>query len=230
MINKRYFQLLLLALFCFQSTSYSEQTNLATLDGYLTQHGFNLSPVHSIINDGYSSVVQRKALADALKKLPHVKRIVEIGFNAGHSSEVFLENCPNASVIAFDLNTHRYTKFGVDYMQKKFRDRFTLIEGNSLHKVPEFALAYKGEKFDLIFIDGGHSYQCCLEDIVNCQKLATDGAILWVDDYNYWEVHDAVNACVKNGLITITDVKSVNDESGPRVWAEAVYLSDESGN
>jgi predicted O-methyltransferase YrrM len=220
----------LLTLICFQSISHSEAVDLTTLDCYLTQHGFNLSPVHSIINDGYSSLGQRKAFADALQKLPYVKRIAEIGFNAGHSSEVFLENCPNASLIAFDLNTHRYTKFGIDYMKKKFGERFKLIEGDSRYKVPEFALAYRGEKFDLIFIDGGHSYQCCLDDIINCQKLADNNAILWVDDYNYWEVRDAVDACAKNGLIAITDVKSVNDESGLRVWAEAVYVAGKNSN
>ena len=66
------------------------------LDSYLSKHGFKLSPVHSGKNEGYSSLSQRAAFACELKKYTHIKRILEIGFNAGHTSELFLKSCPES--------------------------------------------------------------------------------------------------------------------------------------
>lgn len=86
------------------------------LDSYLSKHGFKLSPVHSGKNEGYSSLSQRAAFASELKKYTHIKRILEIGFNAGHTSELFLKSCPKAEIVSFDLNYYPYTAVGAQYI------------------------------------------------------------------------------------------------------------------
>jgi predicted O-methyltransferase YrrM len=192
------------------------------LDSYLSKHGFKLSPVHSSKNEGYASIAQRAAFASELKKHTHIKRILEIGFNAGHTSELFLKSCPEAEIVSFDLNYYPYTAVSAQYISSKYQDRFTFIEGNSRDTVPAFA--EKG-KFDLIFIDGGHYYEICLQDIQNCARLAHQNTLLWIDDFNCQDVLQAVTDCEEQGLIRLIEAKTVSDRSGSRCWIEACYKS-----
>jgi predicted O-methyltransferase YrrM len=194
------------------------------LDNYLSRRGYSLSPVHSMKNEGYTSATQRRAFASELKKHAHIKRIAEIGFNAGHTSELFLESCPYAELVSFDLNSHHYTSAGVEYISSKFQDRFTFIQGDSRDTVPAFVQSNMKEKFDLIFIDGGHSLEVCFQDIQNCGCLASQNALLWVDDYNSEGVFLAVDIWQEQGLIKIIKPKSVSDSSGLRFWVEAYYV------
>ena len=110
------------------------------------------------------------------------KTIMEIGFNAGHSAELFLENS-NAYVHSFDLGEHfhQYLKYGKQYINKNYPDRHTLILGDSTIRVPIFA-QNNDIKFDLIFIDGGHSYEVAYADLMNCRKLANKNTIIIMDD------------------------------------------------
>ena len=58
------------------------------------------------------------------------------------------------------------------------------IQGDQL----EDKLAWQGKldppdkKFDLIFIDGGHTYDVAKTDIMNCKKLAHKDTIVVMDD------------------------------------------------
>ena len=66
------------------------------------------------ITEGYSEEINQQCLdiKQILKdNLP--AKIMEIGFNAGHSAELFLENS-NAYVHSFDLGEHfhQYLKYG----------------------------------------------------------------------------------------------------------------------
>ena len=152
-----------------------------------------------------------------------LKKILEIGFNGGHSCEAFLESGNEVSVISFDLNSHSYTQTGVNFMFKKYPGRFQFIPGDSSVTVNAYAAAHPDEKFDLIFIDGCHEHKVAVGDIQNCQKLAHRKTIVWIDDYASYGVKPAVDQCVNQGLLQILEVKSVNDHSGVRVWAIARY-------
>lgn len=190
----------------------------ANLDEYLKNH-----QVHVII-EGYCTPEQVEQFKTALKLYnKKIRRIAEIGFNAGHSSEMFLETCARSKVVSFDINYHAYTKIGLQYMQKKYRNRLTFIEGDSKSAIPTFSGSNPGVKFDLIYIDGDHSYQGCLTDILNCKALATKDTILWVDDYNFAPVATAINECVQNGHIVI--VLHHITPSGDREWIEAKYIN-----
>jgi SAM-dependent methyltransferase len=200
-----------------------EDTSLTNLDSFLATYGYHLSPVHSERNAGYCSLSQKAAFTEDLQRSSGILKIAEIGFNAGHSSEIFLENCPKATVTSFDINFHPYTKVGVEFMQKKYPGRFQFVEGDSICTVPSYSQQYPGEKFDLIYIDGWHSFDYCYRDIQNCQKIATKDTIVWIDDYNYWEVKKAIDTCVSEGLIHVLDSKIVTDSSGVRAWAIVKY-------
>lgn len=142
------------------------------------------------------------------------KTIMEIGFNAGHSAELFLENS-NAYVHSFDLGDHfhQYLKYGKQYINKNYPDRHTLILGDSTIRVPIFA-QNNDIKFDIIFIDGGHSYEVAYADLMNCRKLANKNTIIIMDDIiqnnisfiDYWTVGPsrAWNELIQNNLLVET--------------------------
>ena len=62
-----------------------------------------------------------------------------------------------------------------------------LIIGDSTVTVPEFIKDHPDSKFDLIFIDGGHTYDIATKDIMNCKVLAHADTIVVMDDV----VHDS---------------------------------------
>lgn len=107
------------------------------------------------------------------------KQIMEIGFNAGHSSEIFLKYT-SAHVTSFDLGDHPYVAHAKEYIDVYYPGRHSLILGDSTVTVPQ----YNGT-FDVIFIDGGHDYAVALADLQNCRRLAHPGTIVIMDDTMY---------------------------------------------
>ena len=135
------------------------------------------------VTEGYTQLNQHQC--NEIKKIlsnASPKTIMEIGFNAGHSAELFLENS-NAYVYSFDLGEHfhQYLKYGKQYINNTYINRHILILGDSTIRIPIFA-QNNNIKFDIIFIDGGHSYDVAYADLMNCRKLATENTIIIMDD------------------------------------------------
>ena len=203
-----------------------ENLSQVSLDAYLNQRGLFLAPDHSAKNEGYSSLKQRAEFIADLQRLPHVKKVLEIGFNAGHSAETFLNQPQCEKLVSFDINTHGYTSVGTEFMQHKFKERFVFVPGESKKQVPKYASAHPHEKFDLIFIDGGHAFDLVVNDIRNCQALADRNALVWLDDYEtIIGVKAGVDECVDKGVIALLEVKSVTEGLGRRSWAIAQYTT-----
>lgn len=133
--------------------------------------------------EGYSQQVPGQV--QDLKNLvsnPSIKRVLEIGFNAGHSADIFLKNNPNIHLTSFDLNMRPCVTYGKKYIDMTYPGRHTLIIGDSTLKIPEFVNLHSNEKFDLIFVDGGHDYITAALDLFNCKKLADENTIVMMDD------------------------------------------------
>jgi predicted O-methyltransferase YrrM len=118
---------------------------------------------------------------------PRIKLIAEIGFNYGLSSYTFLEANPGSLVCSFDLAEFSYTAPAKQYIDDVFAGRHTLVQGNSMHTVPAFFRMNASLRFDLIFIDGGHSYEIARADLLNMRSLATRDTILVMDDITPWK-------------------------------------------
>lgn len=189
-----------------------------TVDEFMLSKGFS-SQV------GYIGESQRKQFQERLSKLPEIRKIVEIGFNAGHSAENFFENCRNLEgFVSFDENIFPYTKPSAEYLQKLYPDRFLFIEGDSQVKVCEFAKQFPSQKFDLIYIDGSHWFQDVVGDILNTKLLAHQETILWLDDYHLPSIKQAVRFCKTIGAIKVQKVFAPKDTKYPeRTWVEAKY-------
>tara|TARA_A100001015_G_C14913054_1_gene681261 strand:- start:360 stop:953 length:594 start_codon:yes stop_codon:yes gene_type:complete len=132
--------------------------------------------------EGYSQQVQGQV--EFLRNIVNhksINNVMEIGFNAGHSAELFLSSNKNINLVSFDIGHHEYVNLGKEFIDKTYPNRHTLIIGDSLSTVPEY-FKKENKKFDLIFIDGGHDYNIAKGDILNCKNLAHDKTIVVIDD------------------------------------------------
>jgi predicted O-methyltransferase YrrM len=110
-----------------------------------------------------------------------IKSILEIGFNGGHSADLFLSSS-NATVLSFDLGENLCVQTAKDYIDIKYPSRHQLILGNSVDTIPQYISQYPNTTFDLIFIDGCHDYDVAITDILNCRNLANKNTVVIVDD------------------------------------------------
>lgn len=140
--------------------------------------------------EGHSQQIPQQA-ADLieLSKESNIN-VMEIGFNAGHSAEIFLRNNSNLLLTSFDLGAHDYTPVAKTYIDTVYPNRHTLILGDSTETVPEYIKNNVNKKFDIIFIDGGHSYAVANADVENCMKLAHKNTIVIIDDTFYSERYE----------------------------------------
>tara|TARA_B100001113_G_scaffold90384_1_gene72333 strand:+ start:1456 stop:3072 length:1617 start_codon:yes stop_codon:yes gene_type:complete len=126
--------------------------------------------------------------------------IMEIGFNAGHSSLLYLLANPNSKLTIFDICQHKYTLPCFKYLQSVFPDRLQIFPGDSTKTVPEFYTNNSNSKFDLIHIDGAHFGDIPNKDFYNSLKLASD-IIIW-DDTQKKTLNDLLNGYIKKGLVS----------------------------
>lgn len=114
-----------------------------------------------------------------------VKTVMEIGFNAGHSADTFLKSNKNITLISFDIATHPYVDTGKTYIDKKYPGRHTLIKGDSRTTILDYYQQNPEQKFDLIFIDGGHYENIPQSDLANCRLFADKNTIVAMNDVKY---------------------------------------------
>lgn len=132
--------------------------------------------------EGYSQQVP-KQVEDLvnLTNNPNIN-VMEIGFNAGHSAEIFLQNNKDLTLTSFDLGSHHYVLPAKEYIDTTYPNRHTLILGDSRTTIPNYVQNNKNAKFDIIFIDGGHDYEIANSDMKNCVHLAHKDTIVIMDD------------------------------------------------
>lgn len=198
----------------------STAREVKTVDQYLRTKGFYLKPTHGY-NEGYMTTEQKNQFIKELSSYSQIKNILEIGLNGGHSAEVLINHCPNLEkFFSIDINHHKYAIHAAQYFQEKFPQIFNFIPGDSTVQVPLLTQSFPQVLFDLIYIDGNHAYNYCLNDIRNCQKVAHSQTILWIDDYIYEDVKRAVDECVELGIIKLEKVNYTSN----RAWVKAKYI------
>lgn len=113
---------------------------------------------------------------------PAVRHICEVGFNAGHSTALWLSANPTATVDTFDLfNAHLtgFMKPNLLLLQQRFPGRLTAHVGDSLRTIPAANLT---TPCDLVHVDGRHSYTSTRQDAINFMQKAYSSTLYLFDD------------------------------------------------
>jgi len=147
------------------------------------------------------------------------QKVVEIGVDGAQTSVLVLENCPSLAGYYMVDPWRPYTK-GTDrcFLQRtpeRWEELYQLV----LERVAPFPAAqivrlsslkaarhFKPATFDLVFIDGDHSYEAVMADIAAWEPLVRPGGILSGHDYGVgsWGVTKAVQECFPdNGFHTL---------------------------
>jgi predicted O-methyltransferase YrrM len=150
------------------------------LNEYLTENGAFDMP------DWENYCQQIQIQADILsREASRSKTVLEIGFNAGHSAEMFLISNPDVKVTSIDIGMHQYSYIGAKYFETYYPGRHEMIWGDSTQMVPYYTANNRGKTFDLIFIDGGHTDPVPYKDLCACKALASRNTILIMNDVVY---------------------------------------------
>jgi mannosyltransferase OCH1-like enzyme len=105
--------------------------------------------------------------------------ILEIGFNGGHSTLLYLISNPYSKIQLFDIGEHKYSKSCFEYLNKEFPNRLNIIWGDSTKTLEDFKTHIK---YDFIHIDGGHTRYIAETDFYNCKELSDNDTLVLIDD------------------------------------------------
>lgn len=117
------------------------------------------------------------------------KRILEIGFNAGHSACCMLNAYESASMYSFDICRYGTEQVAFDVLKQHFD--LTLIPGNSVETIPKFINDTK-LTFDFVFVDGGHEYEVPYHDIIHTKDVINDQGFMLIDDLGVGSVNECI--------------------------------------
>ena len=73
-----------------------------------------------------------------------------------------------------------YSIEAVNDLLKKFKDNVYLIKGNSNELLKKIDVS----KVDYVFLDGGHSYDTVINDLINCKVVVENNGVILCDDYD----------------------------------------------
>jgi len=128
-----------------------------------------------------------------VKELTKFKNLIEIGFNVGHSSTIILSMFDDINITSFDINRDIRTQLGADKVKEKFGDRHQFRTYNTLDLRKDLNNKKVNlPKADLIFIDGGHTFDVALNDIMIAKE--NDIKYVLVDDSNMPDVANAIQS------------------------------------
>jgi hypothetical protein len=131
----------------------------------------------------------------------NANKILEIGFNAGHSTLIALLANKKSKITVIDTCEHIYTEETFNYLSSKFPNRLKLIKGNSTKILPSIK-----DKFDLIHFDGGKE-KTILKDLEYSKNIVKSEHILIIDDYGHWEgCRKAVDDFFEENNLNIDDL------------------------
>lgn len=167
------------------------------------------------IKQGYITQVEEHTnqLVSHLKNIcnvEQVKYVLEIGFLAGHSAELFLKLNHQVKVTSIDENALRSVNVGKEYIDVTYPERHILIKGNSNIILKDDVMTRTELKYDIIFIDGSFKYDIVRQDIILSKQFAHKNTILIINNVlknkkwmKYWtqEVSNAIDDLKANDFI-----------------------------
>jgi len=149
-------------------------------EGYLLDHDNNITE-------------QTRFLIKLFEKITP-KRILEIGTHKGTFCYFVHLYYPRITIDTFGNLLE--SKRAVDFLNKLFGKYINYYYGNSRTTLSDFNPPYS---IDFAWVDGGHSYEVCIGDLRNCERLNIHH--IAVDDYQkklQWSVKKPVDDFIKH--------------------------------
>jgi predicted O-methyltransferase YrrM len=170
-----------------------------------------------------------------LARQPGMRRVAEIGFNCGYSSYAFLAASPQTKVVSFDLMEFEYCERAKAHIDEEFPGRHQLVRGSSQQTVARYHKQHPDRRFDLIFIDGNHTFMGAFADLLNMKMLSTERTVVVMDDLTPWKVVGmgptlAWQEAIRQGLLEpgglFRDGEPVAtiEPPGNRLWGVARFI------
>lgn len=165
--------------------------------------------IHTTFDSTPERVNKQTNLVNISKK---ANNILEIGFNAGHSTLLMLLSNPECHVSIVDICQHPYTLPCYNLLKTLFPWRLHLYPGPSAHVMME---KLDAEPFDLIHIDGAHDEYLASIDFENSRKKSRPGTIVVFDDTDIPHLKKIWDRYIENQVVTeITDILPATHSMG----------------
>jgi predicted O-methyltransferase YrrM len=146
-----------------------------------------------------------------------VHKILEIGTFNGETAKILSRLFPNSLITTIDLPSSELSKSKIygyetknDMIISKREKNLRLASNVNFKEMNSLELIHNESKYDLIWIDGDHSYPTAAIDISNAVRLLTKNGIALCDD-----VYLHSSARGKNGrsVATIETLKHIKDSN-----------------
>jgi predicted O-methyltransferase YrrM len=131
------------------------------------------------------------------------KDVFEFGTFQGRTTRQIALFAKSVTTFDLGLNTSgegEYPDYEVGKYSKDMPNVTQLI-GNSL--TFDFSPYYG--KFDLVYVDGGHSFECITADFAHATQLVRPGGIVIVDDTNVDYITTVVDTAIQSGQYSELD-------------------------
>lgn len=136
---------------------------------------------------------QTNDLYEFLNLIPH-KKILEIGTYRAFFSYFVKTYFPDVEQIhTYDIQEE--SQLCVDYVNELFKENFIKFHNHSSNNIMGGAVLWLNGYFDFCWLDGAHSYEMALNDLLTCDHLEIP--YVGVDDYNSKGVAKAVDDFLK---------------------------------
>jgi len=124
------------------------------------------------------------------------RSVLEIGVHGGHSLLLALLANDTSSITCMDIGAYDHTLPCVQYLQSQFPGRVVYVQGDSSDILPKMHAV-----FDVVHVDGDHSYEGVKRDIYHAIRLSHENTTFVIDDYC-----DGVKLAVDETDLTTTHV------------------------
>lgn len=182
-----------------------EIEKMILLEGEKIKLHSSMTPNMSPLITGCLRDVHFSIMNDIIKKTD-AKHILEIGFNAGHSCLLWLLASDDTRVVGLDVH---YPTESVNYLKENYGDRFLFVHTNSINLSQQEIIDKWKNKFDLIFIDGDHSFDGVVRDLKN--SLGLEPKYIVFDDVRHPDhsyIETIINECSDLELIELYEFEA----------------------